>query len=372
MRIGYNSRLLATADLRGWNRYAINLIESLIPLGVEPILYADQPVHADHLARLSVAEVRVSPRMGYDRWEQIWLPSQARRDKVKLLHSPFNFGLPWSSHCPRVLTLHDAIDRVYPRTPSGGLPRSGTIRDRLRHWVARTRADRIITVSAHARSDIVRHLGVSAEKVVVIPEAADPRFHRPIDNCVRNEAVGRHGLSRPYVFYVGGWERRKNIPFLVKAFAEAALDGVDLALAGGKDDQRDELTNLARSFGVADQLRLIGYVPDADLPALYAGALAFVYPREYEGFGLQLCEAMAIGRPVLASRATSLPEVLGEGGDTFPIDETGPLATQLSRLANDPSYGDDLARRARSRSASFSWELTARATLAVYRELGAS
>jgi glycosyltransferase involved in cell wall biosynthesis len=369
MRIGYNARLLAAPDLRGWNRYTVNLLEALIRLGVAPVLYSDRPVHPDHLARLPGAEVRVSPPMAYDRWEQLWFPRQARQDRVELLHSPFNYGLPWSSHCPRVLTLHDAIDRVYAPARSQGLPTLGMLRERLRHWSARARAHRVITVSDHARGDLVRRLGLPAARVVVIPEAADPRFHRPVADREREDVSRRHGLSDPYVFYVGGWERRKNIPFLVNAFAGAGLGRVDLVLAGGKDEQRDGLAGLGRSLGLDGRLRLIGRVADADLPALYAGAIGFVYPSEYEGFGLQLCEAMALGRPVLASRATSLPEVLGDGGDTFPIDTPEVLTGQLRRLATDPAYRDDLSRRARARSLAFSWDRTAEATLAVYRDL---
>jgi glycosyltransferase involved in cell wall biosynthesis len=369
MRIGYNARLLAAPDLRGWNRYTVNLLEALIRLGVAPVLYSDRPLHPDHLARLPGAEVRVSPPMAYDRWEQLWFPRQARQDRVELLHSPFNYGLPWSSHCPRVLTLHDAIDRVYAPARPQGPPTLGMLRERLRHWSARARAHRVITVSDHARGDLVRRLGLPADRVVVIPEAADPRFHRPVADREREDVSRRHGLSDPYVFYVGGWERRKNIPFLVNAFAGAGLGRVDLVLAGGKDEQRDGLAGLGHSLGLDGRLRLIGRVADSDLPSLYAGALGFVYPSEYEGFGLQLCEAMALGRPVLASDATSLPEVLGDGGDTFPIDTPEVLAGQLRRLATDPAYRDDLSRRARARSLAFSWDRTAEATLAVYRDL---
>ena len=369
MRIGYNARLLAAADLRGWNRYTVNLVESIARLGVEPVLYADRPIHPDHLARLVGATVRVSPPMGYDRWEQLWLPRQSRRDRVAVLHSPCNFGLPWTSRAPRVLTLHDAIDQVHgPRRR----PTLAGLREGFRNWSARTRAHRVITVSQHARGDLVRHLGLDPAKVVAIAEAADPIFHRPVDPADVAEVGGRHGLASPYLFYVGGWEGRKNIPFLVTAFAEARLDGVDLVLAGGRDDERAGLVELGRTIGLGDRLRPIGRVADADLPGLYAGAMAFVYPSLYEGFGLQVCEAMAVGCPVLASDATSLPEVLGDGGATFGLDSTASLVAILRRLVSDPAYRPDLVARARRRSAAFSWDRTAAATVDVYRDLGAS
>ena len=370
MRIGYNARLLADPALRGWNRYTINLVGALIGLGVEPILYSDRPVHPDHLARLPGATVRVAPPMAYDAWEQWWLPRRARRDGLDVLHSPFNFGLPWTTRCPRVLTLHDAIDRALA-PPGRRWPGVRAVRERFRHWSSRTRADRIIAVSEHARGDIVRRLGVPGAKLVVIPEAADPRFLRDVGPEDRREVAARLGFRSPYLFYVGGWEARKNVPFLVRAFAEAGADGVDLVLAGGADADRDAMAGLGGSLGLAGRLRLLGRVDDADLPALYAGALAFVYPSRYEGFGLQLCEAMAVGCPVLASDATSLPEVLGDGGDTFPIDSTCTLVGLIRRVASDPSYRADLSVRARARSSAFSWTRAAGATLAVYRDLGA-
>src|SRR6478672_4907777 len=110
MKVAFNARLLAAPTLRGWNRYTINLLERLPALGVELFLYSDQPIHESHLARLPAGSFQVRVQaMRYALWEQVWLPRQCRRDGVDLLHCPLNFGLPWSSPCPRVLTLHDAI-----------------------------------------------------------------------------------------------------------------------------------------------------------------------------------------------------------------------------------------------------------------------
>ncbi len=373
LRVGFNARLLHAPDLRGWNRYTVNLLAELPAVGVEPILYGDRPIAPAHLARLPAGSftVRLGAVRPYAVWEQVWLPMACARDGVDLLHAPANFGLPWSTRCPRVLTLHDAIAELYyaPRTPRRERWRPSAVRSRLAHWASRTRADRVITVSEHARSDLVDRLGLPAAKVRVTLEAADPALLRPVSD---DEAAGvrdRHGLGRPYVFYVGGWELRKNLPFLLRGFAAAGLDGVDLVLAGGRDDQRAGLSALADSLGFGDRLRLLGWVGDADLPPLYAGALCLAYPSEYEGFGLQVCEAMAVGCPVLASRATSLPEVVGNGGETFRLDDPSELASLLGRVARDPSFRAELSRRARARSLDFTWRRTALATAAVYREL---
>lgn len=371
MRVAYNARLLHAPTLRGWNRYTINLLAELGNLGVELMLYSDRPVHPDHLARLPAGSyhVRVASPMRYVRWEQRWLPRQCAADRVDLLHTPFNFGLPWTARCPRILTLHDAVGWAYQQ-PSW-LRRVGPthIRVRVSHWVARVSAARIITPSNHAKGELIKHLSVQAEKITVIPEAADPRFHAPVPDERRTEVRQRYGLQRPYAFYVGGWEDRKNLPFLVRAFAQAGLEDVELVLAGGDDADRAPIGDLAHSLGIEDRVRLLGWIEDQDLPALYAGALCFVYPSTYEGFGLQLCEAMAVGCPTIAARATSLPEVLGDGGETFSLTDLAELAGLLRRIATDAGYRTELSRRARQRAARYSWADTAQRTLKLYRSV---
>jgi glycosyltransferase involved in cell wall biosynthesis len=373
LRVGFNAYLLTSPALRGWTRYAVNLLAALPAHGVRPVLYSTAPVHPDLLARLQPGEfdVRTAPPMRYLLWENRWLPRQLRADAIDVFHCPMNYGMPFRTHCPRVLTLHDAIDQVYYLRRAGlrGWASPSALRVRLVNWVARRRAHHVITVSEHAKGDIVNSLKVPAANVTVIHEAADPLFtaHVPAD---RLAAVRRaHALSRPYFLYVGGWEGRKNVPFLLRAFAAAGLPDVDLVLAGGKPQEREAFQQLAASLGVADRVKLLGFVPEAELPALYASAVAFVYPSEYEGFGLQVCEAMATGCPVLVARATSLPEIAGDGGETFALADTTELTALLRRVATDPAFRDQLAARARRRSAAFSWDRAAGETAAVYRAL---
>ena len=366
MRVGFNARLLYSPETRGWNRYSINLLAELASLGVELFLYSDRVLHQNHLARLPEGSyrVQVSPPMRYLFWEQRWLPQQCASDQIELLHTPFNFGLPWFSACPRVLTLHDAIDQVYSGRQKNSLR---SLPAQLSHWMARTRAHKIITVSAHAKRDLMNHLNIPPERIAVVYEAADPNFHRAISNDEREEIRRQLQLLRPYILYVGGWERRKNIPFLMRSFAAADLEGVELVLAGGHEEQRQELITLAQNLGVIDRVRFLGWVEDSSLPALYAEASCFVYPSQYEGFGLQLCEAMAVGCPTLAASATALPEVLGHGGETFPLDDPSFLSSLLRQLTSDHNFRNQLSQRARERSNDFSWHQTALLTIDVYR-----
>jgi hypothetical protein len=372
MKVAFNARLLAAPTLRGWNRYTINLLAELPALGVQLFLYSDQPLHPSHLARLpkDSYQVRIAPPMRYVLWEEYWLPKQCEKDRVDILHCPQNFGLPWSSPCPRLLTLHDAIDQVYYSQPITWQQLNfADIQNQIYHWIARTRADRIITVSQYSKGDLVKHLHIPEDKITVIYEAADARFHEPVSDTERLRIRSLYKLSFPYIFYVGGWEKRKNIPFLVRAFAQANLDGVDLVLAGGQDEQRAALMQLAESLGVSDRLKLLGWVDDADLPALYAEALCFVYPSEYEGFGLQLCEALSASCPVLAARATCLPEILGDGGQTFGLDKLSELQELLVRLVTDAAFQENLKSRAGQMATFYSWTQTAIATQTLYTSL---
>jgi glycosyltransferase involved in cell wall biosynthesis len=370
LRVAFNARGLSGSTLRGWNRYTVNLLAELSRRGIELFLYSDKRIQEDHLSRLMPGTYRVveSPPMRYVKWEQVWLPRQCAADSVDILHTPINFGVPWRSPCLRVLTLHDAIGKAYyrPRARWWKKLALDDIRINLYHRMAAANADRIITVSNHAKMDLVNRLGLAAGKIEVIHEAAEARFSEPIAPHTIEKVRLQYQLPSNYVFYVGGWEDRKNIPFLLKSFAAADLPGVSLVLAGGEDAQMQELTELSRRLSIEDRVRLLGWVHDRDLPAVYAGALSFVYPSEYEGFGLQLCEAMAAGCPTLAARATSLPEVLGEGGETFTLESCDELAGLLRRVNFDDGFRHELRRRARIRSADFSWASTASRTIGVY------
>jgi hypothetical protein len=373
LKVAFNARFLHSPTLRGWNRYTVNLLAELPEFGVELYLYTDKPIHASHLARLKSGsfQVRQSAPMKYVMWEQFWLPQQCERDGVDVLHCPMNFGLPWRSHCPRVLTLHDAIDQVYYGSRMSWRERfaPAALTSRLYHWAARTRAEQVITVSEYSKTDLVRYLGIPAGRIAVIHEAADERFHKPVERSDRELIRREYDLSRPYVFYVGGWELRKNLPFLIRSFAAAGLGDVELVLAGGNSEQRENLAALATSLGLDGRLRLLGWVDDQHLPALYAEATCFVYPSEYEGFGLQLCEAMAAGCPVLAADSTCLPEVLGDGGVIFPPGDQAALAALLKQVTGCGSCREDLAVRARRRAGDFSWRQTADLTAQVYRRV---
>jgi glycosyltransferase involved in cell wall biosynthesis len=363
MRIGFNARALAAPHMRGWTRYAVQLLRHLPELGAELVLFSDQPLNAEHLAHLTPGSFRVvqSPSMRYLAWEQAWLPFACARERVKILHAPANYGLPLVSSCKRVLTLHDAIDLAFEPSLDPLTVRERMVRASF--WAARYGASRVITVSAHAKADLVKYFAISPSQITVIHEASDMHERTVVDGD-EQRLCDELGIAGEFVLYAGGFERRKNVEFLVEAFRRANLEAVSLVLVGVKPPQT--LYNKVAEMP-AQLIRLTGFVPDPTLAALYRRALVFVYPSLYEGFGLQICEAMSFGCPTLASDATSLPEVLGYGGDTFSPIRVESLVSLLQRIEHEPAYRQDLSVRATQRAKDFSWRQTAAQTYAVYR-----
>lgn len=363
MRIGINARILISPKIRGWSRYTGNLLRELSCRGIDLVLYSHQPIDPVFTANLRSGgyTVRISPAMPYLWWQEHWLPRQCAVDAVSLLHSPFNFGLPWTNRFPKVLTLHDAM--FQPRFRLGGIRRREW-ENQMYHWIARSRAHRIITVTEFARNELVKLLGIPAERISVTHEGAAAAFTaRPPDSAI--ERVRRkYGLQNPYFFYVGGWEQHKNVPFLLDAFEKAAIAGVDLVVGGGLPHQLKEFSACSPA-----RVRLLGWLFDEELVPLYAGALAFVHPSYNESFGLQLCEAMGLRCPVLAARAGAFPEVLADGGDTFSIEHPDELIVLMRRVAMDPMFREELSRRAGNRSTKLSWSRTAEETISIYEQV---
>jgi glycosyltransferase involved in cell wall biosynthesis len=271
---------------------------------------------------------------------------------------------------PAVITVHDLSTLLFPE-----LHVRDTIEmhERKMHFV-RTQADLVIAVSENTRRDVVEHLGVPPERVHVVYEAADDQF-QPIENPEAITAVTRrYGLNPGgYVLTVGTLEPRKNQIRLVEAFHLLSqwgmTQGLKLVLAGGKGWLYENLFQRVEELGLTENVVFTGVVPDEDLPALMNGALLFVYPSLYEGFGLPVLEAMACGVPVITSNVSSLPEVAGDAALLVdPYDVEG-LAEAMRSLIESEEIRADLRKKGLVQAARFSWERAARETVRVYKAL---
>jgi glycosyltransferase involved in cell wall biosynthesis len=230
------------------------------------------------------------------------------------------------------------------------------------------RADAIIVPSEATRADALRYFGTCTEKLHVIPYGVDSRFLQ-----VRPEAAEQarreYQLPGAFILSVGTIEPRKNLSRLLNAYLHLRAQGitVPLVLVGRKGWRSREFLKQLEAAQVGQAVRLLGFVDDQDLPALYAAATVFVYPSLYEGFGFPVLEAMAAGTPVVSSNAASLPEIVGQAGLLVsPYDVDG-LSQAIKSVLSQPDLRATLQEAGQQQARWFTWSRSARATLEVYR-----
>jgi alpha-1,3-rhamnosyl/mannosyltransferase len=358
LRLGWDVRKLGDGGIGTYIRELLGALARLEPK--LRIVAFGTPGQARQLELPGAEWVEV--RAGkYSLAEHVVLPAAVRAAAVDLFHAP-HYVLPFGLHCPSVVTVHDAIHVLFPRTAFHRLYGRFMIRSACR------RARRVIAVSETTARDLRERLGVAADKVRVIRNGVASRF-RPLPP----EAVERHrtalGLSRPYVLFVGNSLPHKDVPTLVRAWGLLPEPRPDLVLCGQGLD-RDPVVSrvLGEVRGASERIRRIGVLADEALVALYNGAALVVTASLYEGFGLPVLEAMACGTPVVATEAGALPEVAGEAALFAPPRRVDLLAERMYRLLADPKLRGRLRESGLRRAASFSWEEAARHTLAVYEE----
>ncbi len=374
MRIGIDARTLSgrfTGDRTYWR----GLLGGLAAVDAvnDYVLYTRGPVEGESPSLGPNFAWREIPWPANDAlWMLSAFPRALKADKIDVAHTQYNIPL-LGAPCPVVTTIHDISFRVHPDL---FLPKD--------RWVLNTlvprsmqKAAAIVAVSQSTRRDILRfYPAVPKEKVFVVLEAAGPQFQLPdggqeTARAAANKALGLN--NRPYLLAVGVLQPRKNLALLLEAFARLKLGPYPpphrLIIAGKRgwlDETDAQITALPDA--VRREIVLAGYVADADLPILYGGADALCYPSRYEGFGLPPLEAMACGCPVLCSRSSSLPEVVGDAGLLLPADDARAWASALETLLASPVVMTDWRTRGLKRAALFSWERAARETIAVYKE----
>ena len=324
-------------QLRGWGRYVRELVAAL------------RAGAAGELELVVVAQGGPGPEFVF---EQLGLPVLLRRRRAALVHAP-NCFLPLARPCPGVVTINDLAFEAWP---ADFAPRTRA-KFRLITRLAARSAQRIICPSQATADDVVARYGAEPARIRVIPDAPG----------LPQRALSWRRPGTPYVIAVGDLRAKKNLAALITAFAAARAAGAphELVLAGTDGGQEARLRAQAAGLPVD----FTGYVDDARLDALIAGADLLVHPSLYEGFGLVILEAMARGTPVLAARATALPETGGDAAVYFEPGDPGDLAAQLTSLLGNPGHRASLAAAGRERAAAFSWAATARATADVYREI---
>ena len=232
-------------------------------------------------------------------------------------------------------------------------------------------ASAILTLSEHARGEIVRAYRVPRERVTVVPPGIGAEFQPP----ARAEAIAamraKYGVSENYLIHGGGAHARKNVPALIAAFARLCdtMPDLTLTLYGPHVLESARIREAIQAHGLAKRVTLLGYIPPQDLPALLAGARAFVYASKLEGFGMPPVEAMACGTPVVSAPNPPMPEVLGDAAYLTENDSPEALAVGRTRVLKDDVLAQTLRARGMERARLYTWENAARKTLAVYENI---
>ncbi len=291
-------------------------------------------------------------------------PRLARYDGAALLH--MQYVAPPFAPCPVVLTVHDVSHRVYPEFFSLKarlvvIPLTG---------ISIRRATHIIASSTATLRDLMRYYRVPQSRVTVVPLAAGCQYNpQPWEEQAR--VRGLYNLPSTYVLTVGNLQPRKNLARLIDAFGSIAAEipTAALVITGAPTSYGSELEQKAQQMGLEGRVRFIGYVPEADLPALYSGATVFCYPSLYEGFGLPPLEAMACGTPTVTSRTSSLPEVVGDAALTVDPTSVESIAIALRRFLQNAELRETYRQKGLQRAATFSWQRTAQLTRGVYDQV---
>jgi glycosyltransferase involved in cell wall biosynthesis len=340
----------------GLNRYAGEMVRALVPLLDAPTVFsaAHDPAIA-HLAsveRVPLAAMTRNDFVGNGLrllWNQSVLPLRLRSLGARVLYSPVPEGM-LAPLCPQVITVHDLLPLHYPQ-----------IYPRVRHYFTRIlprlirASSAIVTDSLSTATDIENQFGPLSAPLHVIYPGYDRATFGVVDTATVAEARRRYALS-DYVLAVGETRPYKNIRRLIEAFAQARLDGVRLAVVGSANRFDADTRNRPAELGIADRVVFLGRVPDADLAALYAGALCFAFPSLFEGFGIPPLEAMACGAPVIASSSTSIPEVCGDAAVYFDPASAEEMSAVLRAVTSDASLRQRLGEAGVKRAQSFSYQ----------------
>ncbi len=303
-----------------------------------------------------------------------WLAVGARR-KLKhvrpdLLHCPA-FVAPWRSPVPLIITIHDAGALRFPQD----FPLEWRFYNRFLLPPIARRAARLIVPSEFARREVARYYRVPQERIAVTYEAAQPQYKPQPQDAVRRYRAGLPTAddAGSLLLFVGAPVGRKNLDVVLRALAraeampESPLSGATLLICGAEADHFPGMRDRIARHGLSRRVRWLGHVASGEMPLLYAAADALVYPSLYEGFGLPPLEAMAVGLPVVASRASCLPEVLGDAALLVPPHDDAAFAGALDAVLTRPQLRLQLIEGGKARAALYSWERCAEDTEAVYR-----
>jgi len=360
----------ATDHFPGIGRYVSNLARALPPLLApdESLVVLCDPSRPSRWqlpapsAQVQWMETAVSPFSLAQQWQ---VPRLLREIEADLYHSPY-YLMPYRPGKPTLLTFYDLIPQRFPQVVS--------VRARLlTHLFTRLAlhaADHVVTISRFTRQDALALYPITPEKITAVPLAPDPHFQPQPENEV-TRVRARYNLPSAYVLYLGINKPHKNLVSLINAWKNIVQElsvPPQLVVAGAWDKRYPEARETAVRLHLASHITFLGPVAEEDLPGLYAGATVFVFPSQYEGFGLPVIEAMACNTTVACANTSSLPEVGGRAAAYFQPDDLAEITAVLRHLLTDETERQRRQVLGLAQAKQFSWEKTAVETLALYQQ----
>jgi glycosyltransferase involved in cell wall biosynthesis len=296
----------------------------------------------------------------------ILCPVMNRFDADVILH-PFSYLNPLKTTTPSILTFHDMQHEFFPEYFS---PYEKKIRKAF-YRPSPARATRIIAISQHAKSCLVEKYGINSGKIDVIYNGYNPAFKILGDPAGLEEVRLKYGLDRPFMYYPAATWPHKNHKTLLAALKimkeRYRFDG-QLVLTGIAMQAHDKILGEVVQLGLEDEVKVLGYLPYADLPHVYNLARLLVFPSRFEGFGIPPVEAMACGCPVACSNVTSIPEVVGNAGVYFDPLSAEDIAEKTWKLWTDETMRKGVIKAGLKRVKLFTWDEAARKTMNVFQK----
>lgn len=379
MNIGIDIRVLGKG--RAISRYTYNILLSLLgcEAGLKFYLFTDDEskVLPLSLPPESYEIVKTGPKVTLK--DHFLMNRLIRQHPLNVFFHPDNTEFLFC-HSNSVVVIHDSIPWIFPDLVLSSnllLNLRQRIYLRLQKEAIIKSSKKIITVSNTSKADLIKILGVENEKVAVTYEGVEDSYRPVTDRRTLQDVTRRYNLPENYIFYLGGFDERKNLLRLIHAFSKVVEDKKIFLVIGGKTDEDDSdgkssflpLKEEINHLGLSSLVIFTGFISELDLPAVYSLSRLFVYPSIYEGFGRPPLEAMACGVPVLASNSSSLPEICGDAALLVSPYETKDFYSAIEILLKDTDLRQKYIQKGLMRSKMFGWDATARRTLSVFKSL---
>lgn len=365
MRIGIDGRMVLDKTT-GIGQYTFNILKELAQIDKKNqyVIFSDDKLKEFVLSKDNFILKETKTKV-FSISEQVVLPFLISKNKIDVFHTP-SFAAPVFLPCPSVMTIHDLIHLHFPDLFSG------KVRIYYEAVVKRValKMKKIITVSESSKKDIMNWLNLDSDRVVVIHNGVSENYQPIKDENILNSVKKRFEITGKFILFVGNRKPHKNIIRLIEAF-KILRNRTDcsLLIVTDNDPRFPEPEEKVLELGLSNDVTISGPLKNEDLPLLYSAADVFILPSLCEGFGLPALEAMACGTPLVASEASSLPEVVGNAGILIDPYNVNSIAEALERVLVDDVLREEMARKGHLQAAKFNWRDTAEKTLKVYEDI---